>query len=278
MFKIINFINKLELIEEKNTEYTFVCPVCGGNKLKVNKNSNAYACYDNFCSPNDIRNKIGYVSNHHDKWRTKTPVNIIEPVNFDFINLNYIKCSIKEVAPIKRGAKYYTNYYYNDKSCIERVDYIKENKKVKDCYPKHKINGVWIYGSSNEFGFYQQEYLKEKGTLIVVEGEKTANIFSSHFNILAVTPPAFGWNNDYICRWLFFNSDKIEQILYLPDNDNVGFTKANIFKLSSWKRKIPCHILKLNEIFEMKDREDVVDLIERNENVIDVLENVKRYA
>jgi hypothetical protein len=274
MFKLIDYLDKLTVIEEKNTEYSFVCPVCGGHRLKYNKKSNAYACYTNQCKPRDIRNKLGYVYENRDEIKVSTLV-IEEPIFNNKINYTYI--DQEEIIPIKKGNKYYSKFIYNSDCVVERYDYIKDSKQVKDCYPKVKINGIWTYASSNLFGLYNDIYLKEKSTLIIVEGEKSANIFSSYSNKLVLSPPSFGWNNNYLIPWFITKSDLIENIIYFPDNDKSGHNKAQVVQKAAWSSGIACKIIDLSYIFSMQDSDDVVDLINRNENVNLILDNPSKY-
>lgn len=279
MFKLIDFKSKLKLIEEINTEYTFECPVCGENYLKLHKSKGAYACFKNKCSPKQIKDKLGYVSNGFENYSEPISTIVIKEPEFNLDNIQLIELEnyVKEV-PKKRGNKYYTQYVYNSECSVERVDYYKKEKKMKDFYPKVKINEITTYGSSPKFGLYNDRFLLTPGTVLVVEGEKTANILSSHINKLVLSPPAFGFNNDYLVRWIIKNISNINNMIYIPDNDDTGINKSIIFKRAAWSTNIQCKCLYLNKYFQMEKSEDVVDLIERKENVKSIFGSLKEYV
>jgi hypothetical protein len=264
--------SKLKLIEEKNTEFTYECPVCGG-KLKEKKSNGAYACFTSFCSTDDIRTKLGeprtgnYVTNSFVPTAIQ-PVKWIEPIQYLFID------KYELARERKQGLKQVTSYIYNDDCMVERVDYWKDGVKHKDFFPKYKRNGVWTYGISSGFGLFNGRYIKQRGTLIIAEGEKCADIVTDVTGYLATSFPAFAWDRQHILFEFIKLSRYISGIIYLPDNDAPGRRKGNLIQDTSWELNIPCTVVSLSEEYEMKEKEDIVDLYNKGYDIKKMLENV----
>jgi hypothetical protein len=265
---------KLKLVEEKNTEYTYQCPVCGG-KLKEKKSNGAYTCFTSYCSPDAIREKLGVSkSSNYVRHRTFTETTIIKPVKW-IEPIQYLYIDKYELArERKQGIRQVTSYIYNDDCMVERVDYWKDGIKHKDFFPKYKRNGVWTYGVSRGFGLFNGRYIKERGTLIITEGEKCADIVTDITGCLATSFPAFAWDRQHILFELIKLSRFISGIIYLPDNDAPGRRKANLVQDVSWEVNIPCTIVPLSQEYEMEEAEDIVDLYNKGYDVKQILENV----
>jgi hypothetical protein len=277
MFKLSDYIDKLTIVCEKNTEITFICPICGSNKLKFNKSNFAYKCYENFCSSKSIREKLGF-RNTYDEQTKGSSIIIEESVTWKYNNntYNFITVDNYKKAKIQNiGKKTITNYKYNDNCIVQRVDYENEQKR-KDIFPKYKNNEVWTYGSNNKFGLFNSCFIAKQGLVIMVEGEKCADELTAFSSYLTLTPPAFGWNVNYLtCSFIDF-LPFITGILYLPDNDKIGLEKANIIQKASWANSIPCKIINLSKYFTMELGEDIYDLLLRESNIIKFLnESIK---
>lgn len=256
MFNIINYSHKMEKLEEFPSSITFKCPVCSG-KLKVNKNTKAYACYTNNCTSQEIRNKLGVpLRSYEDKFKKYNHV-VINPVKFKNINVdNIIRVENYQLANKDKNK---TTYVYNDNCIVERID--KQNR-TKDLFPKYKIDDVWKYGMSDNFGFFNEEKLKDKkGIILIAEGEKTADYCSYYSGYLTLSPPGFGWNEQWLMKNIHRLFCNITGVLYLPDNDQVGFNKAKLVEQACWKNCKPCKILNVPK-FSVSTGDDIADLVE----------------
>lgn len=265
--------SKLTIISETNTEYRFRCPLCGGNNLKLNKRTGAYKCFTGYCDNNGIRSHLGLNSGYKGDYRAISVANIIKPVTTT-AKFKPIKCANYEPAK-KRilGGRTITHYIYNEKTQVERVDYYGGERK-KECYPKYLSGNVWKYGASPEFTLFNSRYIgKDSGLVLMAEGEKTADTLTYFSNYLTLSPPPFGWNEDYISRNLL--NPNIQAVLYLPDYDEAGNKKAGIVQRACWMVNIPCLIFKYDNL-SMNDGEDVVDLIERDINVKELIDEFIR--
>lgn len=282
MFKLINYANKLKLIEETNTQYVFQCPVCGGQSLKLSKEKGAYCCFSNKCSPKSIRTKLGingFVNeDKFEKIKTK-PSKIITEPDFNFTDIKYVTVNnYKLEKSIHKNNTIKTKYIYNSNCLVERVD---KSNGIKECYPKFLNNGIWTFGSSLKFGLYGDQYLKtinNPSTIIIVEGEKTANILTNNTGYLSISPPGFGWNRDYILNWYINHIDKIRNVIIIPDNDTIGYNKSDLLKYIFWELDVSAKVIFLNKYFSMDIGDDIVNLIERQINVKEILDKVEDYV
>jgi len=261
---------KLEKIGENNTETVFTCPVCNG-KIKARKDNGAYLCVTNYCDKADIRAKLGASSK--DEYKPPPLSSFINPVHLHVLKPPIPKPDNYEEPIIKNlKDRRITTYKYNDTCLIERVDYIDKGKK-KEFYPKHKVSGIWRYGgSSPAFKLFNSRYInvRKNGCILIAEGEKTANLISVATNYLCLSPPVFGWKQDYISNQLTLPN--ISGVLYFADNDEAGAAKAKIVKLAAWSVGIPCAIFS-NYSRPLGDGEDLVDLYENNINIKELIDN-----
>lgn len=269
MFRLIDYANKLNLISSTSTENTYQCPICGG-KLKLRLETGAYCCFTNYCDSSDIKNKLGVTNNYTNK--KYSYIEIVEPIKFT-IKDELIKVDNYKLAKYNEFKdRRLTQYIFNDKAKIERVDYKDERKK--ELFPKYKINNNWIYGASNIFGLFNDRYLDKSCTVLIAEGEKTADVITYATNYLCLSPPTFGWNTEYIIINLI-KLRPISAIIYIPDNDEVGINKARLIQQSSWKARTPCNIFSYGDI-DISEGEDMVDLYNREIDIKLLIENYVR--
>ena len=177
--------------------------------------------------------------------------------------------SYKQAKVRKQGSRVITHFSYNDKAMVERIDFVEEIKR-KECYPKYREGSSWKYGGNECFGLFNARYITN-GTVIFAEGEKTADLITQVTNFLCLSPPAFGWNENYISSKLI--NPKISGVIYLPDNDSAGEKKAKIVQKSCWMVGIPCLVFKYKG--EMNEGDDFVDLHNRGEDIRKILSEIR---
>lgn len=248
-------LGKLQLVSSTNTEKRYICPVCGGKSLKEAIRTNAYKCFSEYCSTSDIRAKLGYQTNDRiDPYRAPSST-YVKPVPLKSLEPPITVQDYQSPTSHTLGDRTITNFSYSEFCMVERVDYSTSGKK-KELFPKYKSGNQWQYGSSPKFGLFNARYIKSRGSVIICEGEKTANLITSVTNYLTLSPPSFGWNENYISSNLF--NPKITSVLYIPDNDEPGKKKASIVRDACWMVGIPCLIFSYN--LPIKDGGDFVDL------------------
>lgn len=247
-------LGKLQLVSSTNTEKRYICPVCGGKSLKEAIKTNAYKCFSEYCSTQDIRAKLGYQTNDRNDYRLPPSSSYVRPVPLKSLEPPIVVTEYESAKSRQLGDRIITNFSYSDNCMVERVDYI--SGKKKECYPKYKSGNIWQYGSTNKFGLFNARYIKSRGSIIISEGEKTANLITKVTNYLTLSPPPFGWSENYISSNLF--NPKITSVIYLPDNDEPGKKKASIVRDACWMVGIPCFIFSYST--PIKEGGDFVDL------------------
>jgi len=262
-------LGKLELISSTNTEKRYVCPVCQGHSLKENVRSNAYRCFNGYCSTNDIRAKLGYKSATVDEYKAVSSSSYVKPVPLTKLEPPIRIIDYQSPTSRQLGDRTITNFSYSDTCMVERVDY--KSGKKKECYPKFKAGNLWQYGSSHKFGLFNSRYIKSRGSIIISEGEKTADLVTKVTNYLTLSPPPFGWNESYISSNLF--NPKITSVLYLPDNDEPGKKKANLVQQSCWMVGIQCFIFSYGNL-SIRDSGDFVDLYDDGIDIKTLIEEL----
>lgn len=260
-----NHLKKFTITSEIPSEWTVICPQCGG-RLRISKEKGAMLCVDGYCDPRDVFKTVNINSDDF-KPRDRFPVSLNEilfPENFTLLrDENYIS----EVSYTKSYNKKYSqecliSYYpYNKTHRLYRLDLLESKSKIP--IPNYYDNG-WKIGNDGKFPFFNESRLSKntrRNFVIVVEGEKTAEIVSKETGYIAITPPCgFGWSY----RWLQENVKRLigktSGFLIIPDGDKIGFKKALLFQSVAWANFFPCQIVDFSFLYK-KEGDDAVDLI-----------------
>ena len=262
-------LGKLELVSSTNTEKRYICPVCNQRSLKEKKVNNAYLCY-NYCSTADIRAKLGYETNDgNGEYRAPISSNYVKPVSITSLEPPITVGEYNAAVSRQLGSRTLTNFSYSDSCVVERVDHSSSDKK-KEFFPKFKSGNQWVYGGSSKFGLFNARYIKSRGSILICEGEKTADLITKVTSYLTLSPPAFGWKEDYISSNLF--NPKITGVVYLPDNDDPGKKKSTIVRDACWIVGIPCLIYSYTTY--IRDGGDFVDLHDDGIDIKQLIENI----
>jgi hypothetical protein len=279
-FSILNYLNKLEEVEQHNTWIKAQCPVCGGT-LKIvsaGKKSGAFACYSgNSCEklrPNPIVKELTKgefkprKSNYSSRMvRINPTIDIATPLP---LNLNEIDVT-----------QFYTNLPYEkpwssknelgDKITI--YDYLEfqlvridpHNKKKFFYFRVKDANNNWANEVPTNFKnipVYTSKYISK--CVIFTEGEKVADCLQS-LGLFALSFPSFVYQQSYLAKFLRCLSFRIENIIYLSDNDETGQIKAQKFLQEAWKSKINASSYNIAELLGKAE--------EKNYDCADAVEN-----
>ena len=262
-------LKNLELVKEINTEYTFKCPICKENKLKVNKESSKYYCYANSCNSKELYKII--VGN--DRFFTST--RFVNPNNFkkinysilDSINLKSNKFSQCDFDNSKyKCTNNLQTYYYREDLKLERI----ERKKDKIFTPKYYYNGEWITGNNGEFSYYLPCTNISKGVFVCVEGEKcTVSLSKLGITTFNIYQPYSSNQNKIssilseLCR--VYSDIRAAGIMYICDNDVIGYSKGKKFVEVCNYLNIPNKLVTMNDISffsVLSEGYDIADLLE----------------
>lgn len=270
MFKLADYYHagKLNLVNELATEYTFVCPVCGG-KLKCRKDNNAYRCYSNYCDANTIRTKLGASPITISEHKPPPLTSFIRPVIATSLDPPIKLTTTYQLPKLRKlSDRTITTFIFSTLSCVERVDYVDKSRK-KELYPKYRTNNTssWTYGRSNNFGLYGSSYVGTSGSVLMTEGEKCADYIMQNTDYVCLSAPTFAQEDvSYIASNL--TNPKITSVIFLPDNDERGRKKANAVMQACWAVGKPCFIFDYGEAAHtMSDGDDIVDIAGRGYDI-----------
>lgn len=250
------YLDKLTILKEYSSWYRCICPVCKGTKLKINRHTGTFACYDG-CTAKAILMKVVPAIKRIDLFGEFA--NIItkshKPQDYSEVLLNDIQL-MKTTAPYNPPHKWvdsigrHTLYVYDENNCVERIDFDDGHKTF---YPKHKTRtGTWVYGRGLH-NFYNKHLVTgaSPSTILFVEGEKSANT-AVYLGYVALTAPSFGWTRDFLVAGLRPLSNY--SFLYIEDNDEPGIKKRKNFLNSAWSLNIPAGYINIAAVFGVKTK------------------------
>lgn len=269
MFNILDHIDQLEFVSENNTQLTYRCPVCF-SKLQISKRKSAYMCVSD-CSSTDIRAHLDIPSSPHYRPKVYVPPNRIPLPRTIRLHTCDIEYDLEEqffIHPKYNEQAVKTIYNYTPEHRIVRMDLLESGEKM--FYPNKKVDDRWQIIADEKHPFFNEINITQKDRFVtLVEGEKCAVALSKQ-GILAITPPPFAWGENRLQEAFGRIFYDIDGVLVIPDNDIVGLKKAVRVQNACWRVGLPCRILNLEEYYRV-EKEDVVDLIARGINVVDVI-------
>jgi len=267
-------LKNLNLVKEINTEYTFICPICGESKLKVNKLTEKYWCYANNCKSSLIYKEIlkndRFYNENRFKIKPKT-----KKLNYSiFDNVKITKSKISKCSLDTKKYSKKSNceeYYYTELNKLIRTDNLEG--KLFTPYYRDNLDSEWRVGNNGNFNYYLPSICEDKGIIFCVEGEKCTvelvkkgitafNIYQPHSsnqqkikevltNLSASYPIIFDYGIIYIC-----------------DNDKIGELKGKKFVEVCNYLKIPNKLLIMQDILSffsvqrvLKSGYDIADFI-----------------
>ena len=242
---------KLEILSELATEICYKCPSCGG-KLKYKKLDWAYLCVTENCSTAQIRTALGLSSSN--KVQLTSNLVIKQPIITKFDALMVSPPHYQLAKQYQIGDRRTTYFSYSDEFIVERVD---SNSQPKQLFPKYRVGNEWKYGRGKNTSLFNQRYITN-GSVLIAEGEKCADIVTSITGWLTLSPPSFGWSNNYLMAQL--SNPHITGIVYLPDNDKIGRVKSDLIKYVAWSLGKPFYVVPLDDVTS-DDGGDIADLV-----------------
>jgi hypothetical protein len=271
MFRILDYLDDCEVIENTNTQVTIRCPVCD-NKIRISKRTSAYFCTAN-CDTKEIRSALNVPVFTRSDEPSYTPIRPIEcPPNIELHPVSgtfpleesvYFSSNPLDEQKVKR-----TVYVYDDHHKIVRIDQLVT--KTKRFYPLHWNGYEWITEAGEKHPLLNEGYICDPSKFVVfVEGEKCA-IELSRIGILGLSPASFGWAEQRLKKSLERILYSIRGVVAIPDNDDPGWKKMTKLQQVCWTLGLPCRILNLTAYYT-KPKDDVADLIQRNIDVYSLL-------
>ena len=262
-FQILNYLPKLENVENHRSWILADCPICGEHKLKIvaeGTKKGAYSCYSSSqChllrkegtgyQPSLIADKLQQGefrprrSNSHLRQIKLPPLrDIVKPLELNLQETDNAQffSDLPYKAPWssknESGDKV-TIYRYLDFQLI-RIDPSPHKHEKKFFYFRIKKSGNWVNEVPTTFKHvpvYHSDYLQH--SIIFCEGEKVAS-YLQELQLAAVSFPSFVYQQSYLAKFLRCLSYKVKNIIYLEDNDETGKQKAQKFLQEAWKSGI----------------------------------------
>jgi len=276
MFKILNYLEKMEIVRETPTHLTCVCPVCGDDNLKIKKTSpykHAYKCWSNYCSNEDIKKALG-VRNLIPS-TTKRVLPRIKPPQVTFNGKDIVVINNYQPLPkkIKKFGGGYTVeeiiYPYSQTQRVLRIDNI--TTKTKYIYIQYLDEDfTWLSGAGSSFWFVYDYGIGEAlantqfDTVLFVEGEKTAE-FCKERGLAAITVMSGNFHDSLNKTVMLFKATypHIRNVIYVPDADEPGLKKAQHVQECCWFNNIGCKIIGMSSVVaEPFEGMDLADLDE----------------
>lgn len=256
-YVVKKILKKCEKIEETNSEWIVKCPVCGG-KLKISKNKSiAYLCVTENCHKDEIKSKLKIQTKNEeneekDRGKPYPMERDLGWSNSDSI-IGIEKDELFKNILFKIDEKNHNKIYYgldcNYENQIIRYDY----ENGKSIHPEFRVSYP---------NLFNENFLKNKyGTVVFLEGEKSAYNFTIYTGLLGLSIPATKWTDDYIHYKLKQLKGNISSILYFPDNDQAGKDKAKQVKKIANEEDIKCKILNPYKKYEFKEGADIMDCL-----------------
>lgn len=275
MFDIKDFSDKLEIIQETSAFVEAYCPVCHSPNFKYNTRTSAYKCWMNFCSSQNIKEKLGYSKtfssdsfsneqNRFSKSKVFTSQKLkplpVFPIEFPSqVSLLFAKNFVHPKVSSYFSKKYScqvteAEYSFDASRKVVRIDFLENNEKRKIFAPKYWNGQEWKFGSGDTslWTLLNESFISGEGFLLMAEGEKTAVSLCS-LGFLCTTPPAFGFNQDWLTNTFLriANKTSAKGFVYFVDNDEPGFKKGKLVQESAWSVGYPCKLLSVSTLWNV---------------------------
>lgn len=273
-FNILDNLEYLDVQEEHRTYIKSKCPICNGNNLKIQvggSKNGAYACYSSYCHEgiNKIREYLLKINPKYSKKvrldnRKPKLVEFVKPITLSpYITLEAFKTNASYVPPDIRADsdKLITEYDYGSFK-LTRYDFFDVHKK-KVLFPNHKVGNVYVkrFPVFDTLPVYKEKYLKDSGNIIIVEGEKCADI-GQKIGYNAICIPYLFYGEDSLRNYAkYFKRTGIKQVIVIPDCDDPGYYKAKNLLYALWSEQIPAATIDLRSVKNIKkEGYDLYDL------------------
>ena len=277
-FKILDHLDRLNIVKETSREYHCLCPVCSDGGFKIEKKSGKYKGFKCGCDVKDIREAIrpwskacaqGEGVKGKEKRKDREAIKLARlsspasdaPVPRSGSVPNWL---VKQGIPAQAVE---TRYWYSKTQWVSRFEWQTPKGKEKTIRQGHiKSNGLvqWKKGGKDWFAYKLTEAIKHcQGKWVLgVEGEgcvETARAIA----LSSITWQGSNWQEKSIASDL----TKLKQagaagLVYFPDHDSAGEKKAQVFLSACQQVNFPCLILLPTDVWNnMPPKGDITDWV-----------------
>ena len=275
-FRILDHLDRLNIVKETSHEYHCLCPVCGDGGFKIDKKDGKYQGFKCGCDIKNIREAIRPWSEVKGQ-RTKGKGEKKDREAIKLARLSSPACD----APVARSGSVpnwlvkqgipasatETRYWYSKTQWVSRFEWQTDKGKEKTIRQGHiKSNGLvqWKKGGKDWFAYKLTEAVKHSSGkwVLGVEGEgcvETARAIA----LSAITWQGSNWQEKSISA----DVTKLKEsgaagLVYFPDHDEAGMKKAEVVKSACKQNDFPCLIISPTDVWkQMPPKGDITDWV-----------------
>jgi putative DNA primase/helicase len=269
-FDIRNFLDKLSPAKGNNR---YICPNCQGENLTIDPNTGEYQCW-NSCECKDIREAISPWEQVKQGSYTPHPKVVpilknkkLKPALIPTDNIS-IGALPSPTAPetIAAGENLVTKYPYSPTQWVNRTD---KPDGDKITIPYHiNSNGETVKGKGGDnWQPYRFDEISQYGAghwVLGVEGEKCTDTARVAYHLLSFTFQGSAWTEKLLLE--YFQAIKnagVAGVIYWPDNDDTGYSKAKKCSEAAAKVGLPFVMLDPLKIWEeCPQKGDIADFVD----------------
>jgi KaiC/GvpD/RAD55 family RecA-like ATPase len=290
-FDIRSFSDRLNVLKEESTQMVCECPVCGGHRLTINKQSGAYRCWSGDCPTKDIReaiapwdeiqgDQVNRCATTASRCKTSKLTSATTIPTTETISL----AKLPTLADIpekqrrldsERGEVWEIQYPYSDTQWVQRTEWADPGKakgRDKKTLPYHvtaegeikcgKGDKPWLPYRFNEV----EKYGADKW-VIFLEGEKCVE-YGRWLGLASLTLQGGSWTEEAIAlTMLQMKRADVAGVVYLPDHDAAGKKKAKKVAIAASLAGMPLLTFQPLALWEnMPEAGDIADWIEWGES------------
>ena len=291
-FKILDYLDRLNVVKQTGSEYHCTCPVCGNGGFKIEKKSGKYQAFKCGCQVKDIREAVrpwSEVTKTKGDRKTRRQRNEETGKRRDVKEVELTRLPqpksdrpVPESNPIpdwlvKQGipaTATQTRYWYSKTQWVSRFEWKDEDGNTsKTIRQGHvKTNGLiqWKKGSKDWRAYKLTEAVKycQNKWVLGLEGEGCVETARARA-IAAITWQGSNWEISRIITDLTILIEaRAAGLVYFPDKDEVGEKKAELVEQACQSVGLPCLILEPTDVWKkMPDKGDITDWVEAHPNL-----------
>ena len=282
-FRILDYLDRLNVVKETASEYHCLCPVCSDGGFKIEKKSGKYHGFKCGCEVKDIREAIrpwSEVTKEQGKQSRTSPRRSTE-IKLAQLPLPASDSPQPESKEIPQWQQEQgippnaseTRYWYSKTQWVSRFEWKTPSGKEKTIRQGHiKSNGLiqWTKGSKEWPAYKLSEAVKhcQDKWVLGLEGEgcvETARAIA----LCGITWQGSNWKEKNIASDL---TKLIESgaagLVYFPDNDSAGEKKAEVIKSACQQNNFPCLIISPKDVWDkMPVKGDITDWVKAHPNL-----------
>ena len=281
-FQILDYIDRLEVVEQTSNAYHCLCPVCKDGGFKIEKKSGKYQGFKCRCEVKDIREAIrpwSEVTGRQGDWGTRSR-GAKQTVKLARLDSPAEDCPVSKSNVIPEwlqsqgvpATAVETRYWYSKTQWVSRFEWQTPSGKEKTIRQGHiKSNGLveWKKGSKDWKAYKLSEAAKHSSGkwVLGVEGEGCVES-ARKMAIAAITWQGSNWKEKAIASDLTKLRDSgAAGLVYFPDHDEAGEKKAELVKSACKQNNFPCLIISPTDVWsEMPNKGDITDFVEAHPN------------